>query len=48
MKIAILAGEISGDNYGALLVEKLMELNPELYIFGTGGEKMKKTGMEII
>ena len=48
MKIAVLAGEISGDNYGALLVKKLMELNPGLYVFGVGGEKMKKTGMEII
>lgn len=41
MKIAILAGEKSGDNYGALLAESIKKILPDAFIFGTGGEKMK-------
>ncbi len=41
MKIAILAGEKSGDNYGALLAESIKKILPGAFIFGTGGEKMK-------
>ncbi|MBN1444867.1 MAG: lipid-A-disaccharide synthase [Candidatus Omnitrophica bacterium] len=40
MKIAILAGEKSGDNYGALLAESIKKILPGAFIFGTGGEKM--------
>ena len=48
MKISILAGEISGDNYGALLAKNLKQLSPQIEISGTGGEKMKKEGVQII
>ncbi len=42
MKIVVLAGETSGDNYGALLVENIRKLSSGVFIAGTGGEKMKK------
>jgi len=48
MKISILAGEISGDNYGALLARNLKQISPQIEISGAGGEKMKKEGVEII
>ncbi len=48
MKISILAGEISGDNYGALLARNLKQLSPKIEISGTGGEKMRKEGVKII
>jgi len=43
MKIAILAGETSGDNYGGLLAESIKKFSPGTFIMGTGGEKMKET-----
>lgn len=42
LKIAILAGETSGDNYGGLLAEKIKGLSPETFILGTGGAKIKE------
>lgn len=48
MKICILAGEKSGDNYGALLCKYLKQLEKDIFIFGTGGEKMKNCGVELI
>jgi len=48
LKIYNLAGEISGDNYGALLARNLKQISPQIEISGTGGEKMKKEGVQII
>lgn len=42
MKIIILAGETSGDNYGALLIESIRKLSPDTFIAGTGGSRMKQ------
>jgi len=42
MRIAILAGETSGDNYGALLIDSIRKTAPEAFIFGTGGSRMKE------
>jgi len=41
MKIAILAGETSGDNYGGLLAENIKKAAPETIILGTGGGNMR-------
>ncbi|MCL5773890.1 MAG: lipid-A-disaccharide synthase [Firmicutes bacterium] len=47
-KIAILAGEASGDLTGAILARALKNKKPEIDIFGTGGHKMKNAGVRLI
>lgn len=47
LKIAIIAGEVSGDMYGARLVEALKE-KASVQFFGMGGEQMKGAGVELI
>lgn len=47
-KILINAGETSGDRHAAQLVEALLKANPDLEIFGSGGEHLKKTGIPIV
>ena len=44
--ILIIAGETSGDLHGASLVREILKLKPELNIWGIGGEKMRKEGMQ--
>ena len=46
-KYYIIAGEASGDMYGASLVNAMLKLNPDIEFKGFGGEKMKKAGVEI-
>jgi len=41
MKIYFVAGEASGDNHGAALMESLRRLQPDLELLGRGGPKMK-------
>jgi lipid-A-disaccharide synthase len=46
MKIYIIAGEASGDIYGARLMEALRRLSPEpVEFYGVGGDKMAATGL---
>jgi len=47
-KIMIIAGEASGDLHGSGLVRELKRMNPNLEIFGLGGDKMRKEGVELI
>lgn len=47
-KVWILAGEASGDTYGAYLVRALQELEPELAVSGMGGNEMRSAGVEIL
>jgi len=45
MKIYIIAGEASGDIYGAKLIEQLKTMSPEpIEFYGIGGDKMKEMG----
>ena len=44
--IFIIAGESSGDIHGAGLVRELLEVNPELTIWGIGGSQMRTAGMK--
>ena len=48
MKIAIVAGEASGDTLGAGLIEALRQQHPELECFGVAGPKMLAAGCEAI
>jgi lipid-A-disaccharide synthase len=47
-RILIIAGEPSGDLHASNLIRELKKLSPETEIFGTGGDKMKAAGAEII
>lgn len=47
-KILIIAGEASGDLHGSGLVRELRRKSPGLDIFGIGGDKMKREGVELI
>ncbi|MDA0782102.1 MAG: lipid-A-disaccharide synthase [Rickettsiales bacterium] len=47
MKIYIIAGEASGDIYGAKLIEQLKAASPQpIEFYGIGGEKMGVTGFK--
>lgn len=43
----IVAGEASGDLYGAHLAKELKEINPGIDLVGLGGSKMREVGVEI-
>ncbi|MBF0505353.1 MAG: lipid-A-disaccharide synthase [Nitrospirae bacterium] len=47
-RVMIIAGESSGELYGALLSGVLRSRNPELRIAGVGGDRMKSAGVELI
>ncbi len=44
--LMIIAGEVSGDLHGSSLVKELKTLDPSLKIYGIGGDKMIKAGMD--
>ena len=44
----IVAGEASGDMYGARLVTEAHRLRPELAFFGIGGKRMREAGVSIM
>ena len=47
-RVMIVAGEASGDMYGARLVEESLQLCPELTFFGIGGNAMRAAGVETL
>jgi len=46
--ILIIAGENSGEKYGADLVRQFKKLHPSFTFFGIGGKQMAKEGVEIL
>lgn len=44
----IVAGEASGDIYGADLVTEALKLDPDLHFFGIGGARMREAGVETL
>ncbi|HUP44107.1 MAG TPA: lipid-A-disaccharide synthase [Thermoanaerobaculia bacterium] len=48
MKIAVVAGEASGDLHAAGVMRELKALDPDLRIFGIGGELLRREGMELL
>lgn len=46
-KIMISAGEVSGDTHGKYLVKELKKLDPDIYFFGLGSEKLLSEGVDI-
>jgi lipid-A-disaccharide synthase len=47
-KILLVAGEVSGDLYGAHLVEAVHQVDPEVQFSGVGGERLEKVGMKLL
>ena len=47
-KLIIIAGEASGDLHGAALIKELLILDSSIKIFGIGGNRMIKEGMNAI
>ena len=45
--VLLIAGETSGDAHGAGVVRELKRLQPDLELFGIGGEKMEQEGMTL-
>ena len=48
MKALIVAGEASGDIYGAGLATVLRKRVPDIQIFGMGGDRMQESGVELL
>jgi len=48
MKLAIVAGEASGDLHAAEVVRELKKLDPELTTFGIGGDLLQRQGTKIL
>ncbi len=48
MKVMMMAGEASGDVYGARLAEKLKLLRPDIELFGGGGSLMQAAGVRLL
>jgi lipid-A-disaccharide synthase len=46
--VLVVAGEASGDAHGALVVEALKRVHPDVSFFGMGGPKLKAAGVELI
>ena len=47
-RVMIIAGEASGDLHGSGVVRELKRISPTVDVYGVGGDKMKREGMEII
>lgn len=45
MKLMMIAGEVSGDQHGAALIQEMKKKNPEIEIFGIGGMLMIQAGL---
>jgi lipid-A-disaccharide synthase len=48
LRVMIVAGESSGELYGALLARELMRRNPGLRIAGVGGSRMAAAGVDLL
>jgi len=46
--VMIVAGETSGELYGALLAEALKKKVPQIRVIGIGGERMQAVGVELL
>lgn len=45
--IMVVAGEASGDQHGAKLVQAMRDLEPNLFFFGIGGQALRNAGAKI-
>jgi lipid-A-disaccharide synthase len=47
MRILMTAGEVSGDRQAAHLANAMLKQNPNMEIYGSGGERMRDVGVDI-
>jgi lipid-A-disaccharide synthase len=47
-RVVIVAGESSGDIYGAKLVEAMAALSPQVECYGIGGSEMERAGVHLL
>jgi lipid-A-disaccharide synthase len=47
-RVMIIAGEASGDLHGSGVVRELKRLQPDIEVFGVGGDRMQQAGMDTI
>jgi len=48
MRVLISAGEVSGEMYGAQLIEALRRRAPDTEFFGVGGDRMRSVGCDTV
>ena len=48
LRVAIIAGEVSGDLLGAGLMREMISQQPDVTFMGVGGEKMQKEGLSLV
>jgi lipid-A-disaccharide synthase len=47
-RIMLIAGEASGDLHGSGVVRELKRMQPDVEVFGMGGDMLRKEGMEVM
>lgn len=47
-RILIVAGEASADLHGSNVIKAIKELDPNVYFYGIGGERMKGVGVDVL
>lgn len=47
-RVMIIAGEASGDLHGSGVVRELKRLDPNIDVYGVGGDRMKREGMNLV
>jgi lipid-A-disaccharide synthase len=48
VRVLLIAGEASGDLHGSGVVRELRALDPDIELYGIGGENMRREGMELV
>ena len=48
MRLAVVAGEASGDLHASEVIRELKKLDPDLELFGIGGDLLAREGMELL
>lgn len=48
LRFLIVAGEASGEMYGAAVAQRMQERFPDATFFGLGGERMREVGVELV
>lgn len=47
-RLMVIAGEASGDLHGAAVVAALHKIDPQIELFGVGGDRMRQAGVDLL